>query len=90
MLRYGSRRHDATQYLMLLGQRLPSRQFNVLDTELLATGELRPSMINLMRLDLDPFYAPKIENQARPQKAAPAVGGHEEILQVAGAATAHL
>jgi hypothetical protein len=53
VLRYGSRRHDAARCLMLFGQRLPSRRFNVLDTELLATGELRPSIINLMRLDLD-------------------------------------
>jgi hypothetical protein len=51
---YGSRRHDAARCLMLFGQRLPSRRFNMLETELLATGELRRNIVNLMRrLDLN-------------------------------------
>jgi hypothetical protein len=51
---YGSRRHDAARCLMLFGQRLPSTPFNVLETEPLATGELRRSVVSLMRrLDLN-------------------------------------
>jgi hypothetical protein len=51
---YGSRRHDAARCLMLFGQRLPSKRFNVLETESLATGELRTNIVNLMRrLDLN-------------------------------------
>lgn len=51
---YGSRRHDAARCLMLFGQRLPSPPFNVLETEPLATGELRGSIVSLMRrLDLN-------------------------------------
>lgn len=75
---------------MLLDQRLLFRGFDVLDTELPAIGELRPCMINLMRLHLDLLWAPRIENQAPPRKAALAVGGHEEIPQVTDAATARL
>jgi hypothetical protein len=51
---YGSRRHDAARCLMLFGQRLPSTPFNVLETDSLATGELRRNIVNLMRrLDLN-------------------------------------
>lgn len=46
---YGTRRHDAAQCLMLFSQRLPPRRFNVLETESLATGELRRNIVNLKR-----------------------------------------
>lgn len=51
---YGSRRYDAARCLMLFGQRLPSKRFEILGSESLATGELRRSTVNLMRrLDLN-------------------------------------
>lgn len=51
---YGSRRHDAARCMMLFGQRLPSTRFTILETESLATGELRKKIVNLMRrLDLN-------------------------------------
>jgi hypothetical protein len=51
---YGSRRHDAARCLMLFGQRLPPIRFEILESESLATGELRRNTVNLMRrLDLN-------------------------------------
>lgn len=48
-LAYGSRRHDAARCVMLFGQRLPARPFDVVDDEPLGHGVRRTELLALVR-----------------------------------------